>query len=165
MPPKVQKSKAAKLLAAQSSSKSKGKKKKWSKGKLREKKQHAVVFNKALFDKFIQEVPKKALTTIFTLVENYKINCSLARRGLRELVKRNLVAPVCPSGTMAVYTKSASAAAEQAQAKAKKEAAAAGEKKAGGAPKNIKAAAQKKTATKKQEKAEAEAEAAAASGL
>jgi hypothetical protein len=34
----VQKSKAAKLLAAQSSSKSKGKKKKWSKGKLREKK-------------------------------------------------------------------------------------------------------------------------------
>ena len=81
-PPKIQKSKAAKMLAAQSSGKSKGKKKKWAKSKLREKKQHAVVFNKALFDKFLSEVPKKTVITIYSLVENYKISGSLARRGI-----------------------------------------------------------------------------------
>jgi len=124
-PPKVQKSKAAKLLAAQSSSKSKGKKKKWSKGKLREKKNHATVFNKALFDKFVAEVPKKTVITIFNLVEAYKINGSVARKGIRELVKRNLITPVEKSGTMCIYTKSAAAAAAQEKAKAEKAAAAA----------------------------------------
>ena len=143
MPPKVQKSKAAKLLAAQSSSKSKGKKKKWSKGKLREKKAHATVFNKALFDKFIAEVPKKQVITIFNLVESYKINCSLARKGIRELVKRNLITGVVPSGTYCVYTKSAAAAAAQEKAKAEKAAASAGkpEKKAPAAAKGGKKAA------------------------
>lgn len=95
-----------------------------SKGKLREKKQHATVFNKALFDKFVSEVPKKSIITIFNLVENYKINCSLARKGIRELVKRNLITAVVPSGTYCVYTKSAAAAAAQEKAKAEKAAAA-----------------------------------------
>jgi len=118
MPPKVQKSKAAKLLAAQSSSKSKGKKKKWSKGKLREKKTYRVVFNKATFDKFVAEVPKKnKLITIYNLVENYKINCSLARRGIQELVKRGSIQAVQPSGTYCVYTRSAKA--EEANKKSK----------------------------------------------
>jgi len=121
MPPKIQKSKAAKLLAAQSASKGKGKKKKWSKGKLREKKAHRVVFTKALLDQFVKEVPKKQkLVTIYNLVENYKINCSLARKGIRELLKRNLIAPVAPSGTYGVWTKSASVIAAENAAKAEK---------------------------------------------
>jgi len=158
MPPKVQKSKAAKLLAAQSSSKSKGKKKKWSKGKLREKKAHATVFNKALFDKFLSEVPKKAVITIFNLVESYKINCSLARKGLRELVKRNLITAVAPSGTYCVYTKSAAAAAAQEKAKLDKAAAATAKDgaKAAKAPKA--AAGAKKGGKKGEEAAAAEAE-------
>jgi small subunit ribosomal protein S25e len=121
MPPKVQKSKAAKLLAAQSASKGQGKKKKWSKGKLREKKAHRVVFTKALLDSFIKEVPKKQkLVTIYNLVENYKINCSLARKGIRELLKRNLISPVAPSGTYGIWTKSASVIAAENAAKAEK---------------------------------------------
>lgn len=83
------------------------------------------MFNKALFDKFIAEVPKKSVITIFNLVENYKINCSLARKGIQELLKRNLISPVAPSGTYCVYTKSAAAAAAQEKAKAEKAAAAA----------------------------------------
>jgi len=121
MPPKVQKSKAAKLLAAQSASKGKGKKKKWSKGKLREKKAHRVVFTKSLLDQFVKEVPKKQkLVTIYNLVENYKINCSLARKGIRELLKRNLISPVAPSGTYGIWTKSASVIAAENAAKAEK---------------------------------------------
>ncbi len=66
------------------------------------------------------------MITIFNLVESYKINCSLARKGIRELVKRNLITGVVPSGTYCVYTKSAAAAAAQEKAKAEKAAAGAG---------------------------------------
>jgi len=107
MPPKgVQKSKEAKLLAAQSASKSKGKKKKWSKGKVRDKKNHLVVFDQALFDKMIKEVPKKLkVITVYSLVEQYKINCSLARRSIAELLSRGLIKPVMHHHSMLVYTK------------------------------------------------------------
>jgi small subunit ribosomal protein S25e len=153
MPPKVQKSKAAKLLAAQSASKGKGKKKKWSKGKLREKKAHRVVFTKGLLDSFVKEVPKKQkLVTIYNLVENYKINCSLARKGIRELLKRNLISPVAPSGTYGIWTKSASVIAAEAAAKAEKAAKPAEEKKT----KAEKGAAKKGKADKGAAGAEAE---------
>jgi len=155
MPPKVQKSKAAKLLAAQSSSKSKGKKKKWSKGKLREKKAHRVVFTKALLDQFIKEVPrKKKVITIYSLVEDYKINCSLARKGIRELMSKNLITPVAPSGTYGVWTKSAAVEKAEAAAKAEKKAKGGEDEKKG-----AKGGQQKKQQSKKQKKEEAEAEA------
>jgi len=105
MPPKApQKSKEAKLLAAQSASKGKGKKK-WSKGKLREKKNHRVVFNAALLDKFLKEVPKKMkVVTVYNLIEQYKINGSLARRGIRELLGRNLITAMQVNATGGVFT-------------------------------------------------------------
>merc|ERR1719253_415353 len=95
MPPKVQKSKAAKLLAAQSASEGKGKKKKWSKGKLREKRDNRVVYNKTLYEKVMKEVPKKMkLITVYNLIENYKINGSLARRTINELQEKGLIREV-----------------------------------------------------------------------
>jgi len=69
-------------------------------------------------------VPKKMKTiTIYNLVENFKINCSLARRGINELLKKNLIIPVLSSGTMAIYTKNPKLEKEE-----KKEAPAAGAK-------------------------------------
>jgi small subunit ribosomal protein S25e len=66
-------------------------------------------------------VPKKQrLITIYNLIENYKINGSLARKGIRELVKRNLLQPVAPSGTYGVWTKSAAVEKAEAAAKAAK---------------------------------------------
>lgn len=104
------------MLAAQSAGKGKGKKKKWSKGKMREKKQHRVVFTKSLLDQFMKEVPKKQkLITIYNLVENYKINCSLARRGIQELVTKGQISPVCPSGTYGVWTKTPETLAAEAK--------------------------------------------------
>jgi len=101
MPPKVQKSKAAKLLAAQSASKGKGKKKKWSKGKMREKRNNLVTFNKSLWTKVQADIPKMKLVTIYNLIENYKINASLARRAIRELVNAKKLTVVAPG---AVYS-------------------------------------------------------------
>jgi small subunit ribosomal protein S25e len=53
MAPKEQKSKEAKALAAANSSK--GKRKKWSKGKMKEKVNNAVLFDKAVYDKMVNE--------------------------------------------------------------------------------------------------------------
>jgi small subunit ribosomal protein S25e len=101
MPPKVQKSKAAKLLAAQSASKGKGKKKKWSKGKMREKRNNLVTFNKSLWAKVQNEIPKMKVVTIYNLIENYKINGSLARRAIRELVSAKKLVCVAPGAVYA----------------------------------------------------------------
>jgi len=105
MPPKPQKSKAAKALAASSSSRSKGKKKKWSKGKLREKRNHRVVFNQALYDQLLKEVPKKLkVVTIYNLIEAYKINGSLARRSIKELLGKNIIQPVFLNAKCPIYS-------------------------------------------------------------
>lgn len=102
--PKVQKSKAQKLLAAQSSAKGKGKKKKWAKTKIREKKNNLVVFNQALLDKLLKEVPQKMrIVTVYNLVEQYKINGSLARRSIRELLNRGSIKPISLHNQMSVY--------------------------------------------------------------
>jgi len=108
MPPKVQKSKAAKMLAATSAAKGKGKKKKWSKGKLREKRDNRVIFNKATYEKIMKEVPKKMkVITVYNLIENYKINGSLARKAIGLLLEKGEIQVICP-GT--VYTSTSVAA-------------------------------------------------------
>jgi len=129
---------------------------KWSKGKLREKKAHRVVFTKALLDQFVKDVPKKKkVVTIYQLVEDYKINCSLARKGIKELLAKNLIQPVAPSGTYGVWTKSA--AVEKAEAAAKAEKAAAGGKEEGKKQQQKGGAQKKKSDTKAAAKAEKEA--------
>ncbi len=71
----------------QSASKGKGKKKKWSKGKMREKRDNKVVYNKNLYEKTMKEIPKKMkVITVYALIEAYKINGSLARRTVKELL-------------------------------------------------------------------------------
>ena len=57
MPPKVQqKSKEAKMAAAMAGGKSK--KKKWSKGKVREKVANKVLFDDETYTRFLAEIPK-----------------------------------------------------------------------------------------------------------
>eukprot|EP00178_Gracilaria_changii_P025198 TRINITY_DN7735_c0_g1_i3.p1 TRINITY_DN7735_c0_g1~~TRINITY_DN7735_c0_g1_i3.p1 ORF type:complete len:116 (+),score=21.66 TRINITY_DN7735_c0_g1_i3:25-348(+) len=106
MPPKIQKSKEAKALAAMSASKGKGKKKKWSKVKVRETKNHAVVFDQALYDRLIKDVPKKMrVITVYTLCEQYKINGSLARRAINILASKGQIRPVSTHSRGLIYTK------------------------------------------------------------
>ena len=85
MPPKTQqKSKAQKMAAAQAS---KGKKKKWSKGKMREKAANQVLFDKETYDRFYKEVPKMKCITISSVTERFKIGGALARRAFRGMYK------------------------------------------------------------------------------
>merc|ERR1712026_627665 len=92
MPPKIQKSKEAKAKAAMSSGK--GKKKKWSNGKVRDKLQNAALFDKATWDKFKKEVPGYKMITPAVCSERMKVRASLAKFGLRKLHEEGLITKV-----------------------------------------------------------------------
>mmetsp|Transcript_54359 Transcript_54359/g.131038 ORF Transcript_54359/g.131038 Transcript_54359/m.131038 type:complete len:112 (+) Transcript_54359:34-369(+) len=104
MPPKVQqKSKEQKMAAAMAGGK--GKKKKWSKGKNRDKVDNKVLFNKETYDKLYSEVPKMKLITVAAMVEKLKINAGLARKAILELNEAGLIKPIVVSAEMKIYTR------------------------------------------------------------
>merc|ERR1711887_228492 len=103
MPPKIQKSEEAKAKAAMSSSK--GKKKKWSKGKVRDKLVNLSLFDKATFDKFNKEVPGYKIVTASIASERMKVKASLAKRGLRRLAAEGKIRAVVTHSAQVVYAK------------------------------------------------------------
>uniref|UniRef100_A0A7S0RV35 40S ribosomal protein S25 n=1 Tax=Chlamydomonas leiostraca TaxID=1034604 RepID=A0A7S0RV35_9CHLO len=107
MAPKEQKSKEAKALAAANSSK--GKRKKWSKGKNKEKVNNLVLFDKATYDKLLAEVPKYKVITASVLSDRLRINGSLARAAIGELAAKGLIKPVVKHAAFLLYTRATSA--------------------------------------------------------
>ena len=49
-------------------------KKKWTKGKVKDKANHAVFFDETLYKRLIEETPKMKLITISTLIDKFKIS-------------------------------------------------------------------------------------------
>merc|ERR1711941_207425 len=88
--------KEPKALAAANSSK--GKKKKWSKGKLKEKVNNQVLMDEATHEKLYSEVPKYKLITISILCDRLRLNGSLARKALNKLKEEGLIKPVVCHG-------------------------------------------------------------------
>ena len=110
MPPKVQqKSKAQKMAAA---SAAKNKKKKWSKGKVREHANHATLFDKDTYARLLKEVPKMKMISLSTLSERLKINCSLARRACRLLEEKGTIRCVYSSNSQMLYTRATNTESE-----------------------------------------------------
>ena len=107
MPPKVQKTKAQKLLAAQSASRAGKSKKKWAKSKLREKKNNRVVFNTDVLEQVTKGAPKRKALTYYSLIEAYKIGGALARKVVRDLLAAGSIKVVSKCGNMSVFTGSA----------------------------------------------------------
>jgi small subunit ribosomal protein S25e len=103
MAPKEQKSKEAKALAAANSSK--GKKKKWSKGKMKEKVNNLVLFDQPTYDKLIAEVPKYKMITPSILSDRLRLNGSLARAAIRELLSKGLIKPIAEHSSQKIYTR------------------------------------------------------------
>ncbi|XP_014443264.1 40S ribosomal protein S25-like [Tupaia chinensis] len=69
----------------------KAKKKKWSKGKIRDKLNNLLLFDKATYDKFCKEVPNYKLITLAMVSERLKIRGSLAKAALQELLSKGLI--------------------------------------------------------------------------
>lgn len=61
---------------------------KWSKGKVRDKLDNQVFFDKATYDKLIKDIPSGKLITPSVVSERLKVRGSLARKALEELLKQ-----------------------------------------------------------------------------
>jgi len=83
----------------------KGKKKKWSKGKSRDKVDNKVLLSKEQYDRLHAEVPKMKLITVSSVVEKLKISGGLARRALRDLEAGGKIRSVHLSRAQKIYTR------------------------------------------------------------
>merc|ERR1711994_24919 len=83
----------------------KAKKKKWSKGKVRDKLNNMVLFDKPTYDKLYKEVPTYKLITPSVVSERLKIRVSLARAALKELLAKNLIKEVEKHHSQLIYTR------------------------------------------------------------
>jgi len=81
------------------------KKKKWAKGKVREKAFNMVLFEKPAYDRLLSDVPKMKLITTASVVERLKANGSLARRAIRELEGNGVIKAVTKGSKMMIYTR------------------------------------------------------------
>ncbi|RFU31910.1 hypothetical protein B7463_g4400, partial [Scytalidium lignicola] len=85
-------------------------KKKWSKGKVKDKAQHAVILDKATSEKLAKDVQSYRLITVAVLVDRLKINGSLARQCLADLEEKGQIKKVVAHSKMQIYTRAVAAA-------------------------------------------------------
>ncbi|XP_057955454.1 small ribosomal subunit protein eS25y-like [Malania oleifera] len=83
----------------------KQKKKKWSKGKQKEKVNNMVLFDQGTYDKLLSEVPKYKLITPSVLSDRLRINGSLARRAIKDLMARGLIRMISAHASQQIYTR------------------------------------------------------------
>merc|ERR1719287_243132 len=81
------------------------KKKKWSKGKVREKLNNLVVFDQQTYDRMLAEVKNFKLVTPSAISERLKVNGSLARRAITKLLEAGLIRPVETHARQSIYTR------------------------------------------------------------
>merc|ERR1712097_110241 len=80
-------------------------KKNWSKGKVREKLNNLVCFDQATYDKMMKEAATFKLVTPSAISERLKINGSLARRAIKELLKAGSIKLVDKHSSQYIYTR------------------------------------------------------------
>ncbi|EJD00924.1 ribosomal protein S25 [Fomitiporia mediterranea MF3/22] len=98
-------SKMAKAKAAAPSGGKAKAKKKWSKGKVKDKAQHAVIPDKATYDRIFKEVPTFRFISQSILIERLKINGSLARVAIRHLAREGLIKKIVHHHSQLIYTR------------------------------------------------------------
>merc|ERR1711934_552450 len=80
--------------------------KKKDSGKKKEKVMNAVFFDKALYEKCVNEVPKFKLITPSVISERMRVNGSLARRTIKDLMAKGLIRQVSSHSSQCIYTRS-----------------------------------------------------------
>ncbi|KAL6326197.1 hypothetical protein AAG906_001592 [Vitis piasezkii] len=78
---------------------------KWSKGKQKEKVNNMVLFDQGTYDKLLSEVPKYKLITPSILSDRLRINGSLARRAIKDLMARGSIRMVSAHASQQIYTR------------------------------------------------------------
>eukprot|EP01017_Pseudomicrothorax_dubius_P003668 TRINITY_DN1056_c0_g2_i5.p1 TRINITY_DN1056_c0_g2~~TRINITY_DN1056_c0_g2_i5.p1 ORF type:complete len:142 (+),score=48.24 TRINITY_DN1056_c0_g2_i5:65-490(+) len=83
--------KKSKDAIAKAASSAKGGRKKWTKGKVKDKLALAVFYDEETYKKLLEDIPKLRLITPAIVTDKLKVNQSLARRGIRHLREKNLI--------------------------------------------------------------------------
>ena len=86
-------SKSAQLNKGKSAA-TKGKKKSWTKVKVKEKLNNAVFLEEKAYERMIKEVPKILCITRAILCEKFKVGGSVARALIKDLNRKQLIRPV-----------------------------------------------------------------------
>merc|ERR1711974_205553 len=94
---------------------SKQKKKKWSKGKTRDKLNNAIAFDKPTLEKLMKEVPSYKLITPSVVSERLKVRASLARAALNELCAEGVIKEVERHHSQRIYTRASAGKTEEAE--------------------------------------------------
>merc|ERR1712225_165324 len=102
---KTDSKKSMKDFLAKSKGGAAAKKKKWSKGKVREKLNNSVVFDQATYDRMMKEASNFKLVTPSVLSERLKISGSLARRAITELLNAGTIKQVEKHSSQLIYTR------------------------------------------------------------
>merc|ERR1712017_47649 len=102
---KTDSKKSLKDFLAKSKGGAAAKKKKWSKGKVREKLNNSVCFDQGTYDRMMKEAANFKLVTPSVLSERLKINGSLARRAITELLKAGSIKVVDKHSNQLIYTR------------------------------------------------------------
>merc|ERR1711881_640950 len=97
--------KSMKDFLAKSKGGAAAKKKKWSKGKVREKLNNSVCFDQGTYDRMMKEAANFKLVTPSVLSERLKINGSLARRAIQELLNAGSIKCVDKHSNQLIYTR------------------------------------------------------------
>merc|ERR1712062_640658 len=111
-PKKQADTKKAPSQKAKPSGGSKQKKKKWSKGKTRDKLNNAIPFDKPTYEKLYKEVPSYKLITPSVVSERLKVRPSLARLALEELAEKGLIKEIDRHHAQRIYTRATAGADE-----------------------------------------------------
>merc|ERR1712058_209228 len=80
-------------------------KKKWSKGKTRDKLSNMCLFDQPTYDKVLKEVPNYKVITPSIVSDRMKIRGSLARRCIKELHQMGKVKLIVQHGAQMAYTR------------------------------------------------------------
>jgi len=96
----------AKAAPTSSSGGKSAKKKKWSKGKVKDKAQHAVALDKPTYDRIIKEVPTFRFISQSILIERLKVNGSIARQAIRHLAAEGQIKKIVHHNGQLIYTRS-----------------------------------------------------------
>ncbi|KAF3481100.1 40S ribosomal protein S25 [Arthroderma uncinatum] len=107
--PRRQRSASSSKMAPSASAGGKKQKKKWSKGKVKDKANHAVILDKTTSEKLYKDVQSYRLITVATLVDRLKVNGSLARQALADLEEKGQIKKVVGHSKMNIYTRAVAA--------------------------------------------------------
>jgi small subunit ribosomal protein S25e len=78
---------------------------KWSKGKVRDKLNNAVLMDPQTYEKLVKEVPSYKLITPAIISDRLRVRGSLARRAITELANKGLIKPVYKHSAVSIYTR------------------------------------------------------------